>query len=68
MQISCYAWAFMSNHAHFLFRIGTAPLSRLMRRLLSSYVIGFNIRHRRLADRVAQVLEMEPDEVFSKGR
>ena len=44
---SCYAWAFLSNHAHFLFRTGTEPLSRLMRRLLTGYVIGFNHRHRR---------------------
>ncbi|MBU4480656.1 transposase [Patescibacteria group bacterium] len=44
---SCYAWAFLSNHAHFLFRTGTAPLSRLMGRLLTGYVIGFNHRHRR---------------------
>jgi len=47
MQITCYAWAFMSNHAHFLFRTGTEPLSRLMRRLLTGYVIGFNHRHGR---------------------
>ena len=46
-QTSCYAWAFLSNHAHFLFRTGTAPLSKLMRRLLTGYVIGFNHRHRR---------------------
>jgi putative transposase len=46
-QTSCYAWAFMSNHAHFLFRTGTTPLSRLMRRLLTGYVIGFNLRHKR---------------------
>jgi len=46
-QTSCYAWAFLSNHAHFLFRTGTAPLSTLMRRLLTGYVIGFNRRHRR---------------------
>ena len=47
MQVKCYAWAFMSNHAHFLFRTGTEPLSRLMRRLLTGYVIGFNHRHGR---------------------
>jgi putative transposase len=47
MQTACYAWAFMSNHAHFLFRTGTVPLSRLMRRLLTGYVVGFNHRHRR---------------------
>ena len=46
-QTSCYAWAFMSNHAHFLFRTGTEPLSSLMRRLLTGYVIGFNHRHAR---------------------
>ena len=46
-QTNCYAWAFMSNHAHFLFRTGTEPLSRLMRRLLTGYVIGFNRRHGR---------------------
>ena len=46
-QTSCYAWAFLSNHAHFLFRTGTSPLSTLMRRLLTGYVIGFNHRHRR---------------------
>jgi putative transposase len=44
----CYAWAFMSNHAHFLFRTGTVPLSKLMRRLLTGYVVGFNRRHRRI--------------------
>ncbi len=47
MQVSCYAWAFMSNHAHFLFRTGQKPLSTLMRRLLTGYVISFNKRHRR---------------------
>jgi REP-associated tyrosine transposase len=47
MQTSCYAWAFLANHAHFLFRTGMQPLSRLMRRLLTGYVIGFNRRHGR---------------------
>ncbi|MBN2059547.1 MAG: transposase [Deltaproteobacteria bacterium] len=47
MQIKCYAWVFMSNHAHFLFRTGIEPLSRLMSRLLTGYVIGFNHRHGR---------------------
>ncbi len=46
-QTICYAWAFMPNHAHFLFRTGKKPLSRLMRRLLTGYVIGFNHRHDR---------------------
>jgi hypothetical protein len=46
-QTKCYTWALMSNHAHFLFRTGTVPLSRLMRRLLTGYVVGFNYRHSR---------------------
>ncbi|MDY6987852.1 MAG: transposase [Thermodesulfobacteriota bacterium] len=46
-NMSCYAWALMSNHAHFLFRTGDVPLSTLMRRLLTGYVVRFNRRHRR---------------------
>ena len=33
---ACYAWAFLSNHAHFLFRSGDSGLSTFMRRLLTS--------------------------------
>lgn len=44
---ACYAWAFLSNHAHFLFRSGTAGLPTLMRRLLTGYAVTFNRRHRR---------------------
>lgn len=47
MGINCYAWAFIPNHAHFLFRTGQEPLSKFMRRLLTGYVIGFNRRHKR---------------------
>ena len=46
-QTSCYAWVLMSNHAHFLFKTGTAPIARVMRRLLTGYVVSFNHRHRR---------------------
>ena len=44
---SCYAWAFLSNHAHFLFRSGDQGLSTLMRRLLTGYAVRFNRRHKR---------------------
>ena len=44
---SCYAWAFLSNHAHFLFRSGDKGLSTLMQRLLTGYAIRFNRMHRR---------------------
>jgi len=46
MQINCYAWAFMPNHA-------------LKRQ-------GYDLD--RIAKRVSGVLEIKPDEVFSKGR
>ena len=46
-QTSCYAWAFLPNHAHFLFRTGMIPIATLMRRLLTGYAIHFNRRHRR---------------------
>jgi len=45
-RITCYAWSLMSNHAHILFRTGDTPLSFLMRRLLTGYVVGFNRRHK----------------------
>ena len=44
---SCFAWAFMPNHAHFLFRTGSAPIATLMRRLLTGYAVYFNHRHKR---------------------
>lgn len=44
---SCYAWALLPNHAHFLFQTGDVGLSTLMRRLLTGYVVSFNRRHRR---------------------
>lgn len=44
---ACYAWAFLPNHAHFLFRSGDSSLSTLMRRLLTGYAVNFNRRHKR---------------------
>ena len=46
-QTSCYAWVFISNHAHFLLKTGTTPIAKVMRRLLTGYVVSFNHRHRR---------------------
>ncbi len=46
-RITCYAWALLPNHAHFLFRTGDISLSTLMRRLLTGYVVTFNKRYRR---------------------
>jgi len=43
----CYAWVFIPNHAHFLFRTGRVPLASLMRRLLTGYAVSFNHRHKR---------------------
>ena len=46
-KTACYAWAFLQNHAHFLFRTGEVSLATLMRRLLTGYVVSFNRRHKR---------------------
>lgn len=46
-QTFCYAWAFMPNHAHFLFRSGPSGIAYLMRKLLTGYAVSFNRRHRR---------------------
>ena len=46
-QTSCYAWALLPNHAHFLLRTGTTGLSVVMKRLLSGYVVTFNRRYSR---------------------
>jgi putative transposase len=46
-ETACYAWVLMPNHAHFLFRSGLDPLAKLMRRLLTGYAVGFNLRHKR---------------------
>jgi putative transposase len=43
----CYAWVFMSNHAHFLVKSGPSGISGLMRRLLTGYAVSYNIRHKR---------------------
>jgi len=48
-SMDVYAWAFLSNHAHFLLLCKTnkRPLSSGMRKLLTGYVVNFNKRHRR---------------------
>ena len=42
-----YAWALMTNHAHFLLRSGEAGLPVFMRKLLTGYSVSFNHRHHR---------------------
>lgn len=44
---SVYAWALMTNHAHFLLRSGPEGISKFMRRFLTGYAISYNQRHRR---------------------
>jgi putative transposase len=42
-----YAWSLMSNHFHLLARTGHQPISKSMRKLLTGYVVNFNLRHKR---------------------
>ena len=44
---SCYAWALLPNHFHLLVRTGDVPVSTVMQRLLTGYVVTYNRRHRR---------------------
>ena len=46
-KTDCFAWALMPNHAHLLLRTGLIPISRVMSRLLTSYAVSFNKKHRR---------------------
>ena len=46
-KTQCYAWSFLSNHAHFLLRSGPAGIAALMRRLLTGYAVFYNRRHKR---------------------
>ncbi|RJQ63197.1 MAG: transposase, partial [Desulfobacteraceae bacterium] len=43
----CYAWAMIPNHVHLLLKTGYAPISTVMRRLLTGHGAYFNRRHRR---------------------
>jgi len=46
-RTQCYAWSFLSNHAHFLLRSGPSGIAALMRRLLTGYAVSYNRRHKR---------------------
>jgi len=46
-KTSCYAWALIQNHFHLLLRTGDVPISTVMQRLLTGYVVTYNRRHRR---------------------
>lgn len=42
-----YAWSLMPNHFHLLTRTGQQPISKSMRKLLTGYVVNFNLRYKR---------------------
>ena len=42
-----YAWSLLSNHFHLLARTGRQPISKSMRRLLTGYVVNYNLRYKR---------------------
>ena len=46
-QDRIFAWVFMRNHVHILFRSGKMGISAFMRRLLTRYALYFNRRHHR---------------------
>lgn len=44
----CYAFTLMPNHFHLLLRTGSYPIATVMRRLLTSYAVRYNKRHKRV--------------------
>lgn len=46
-NLTVYAWSLLSNHFHLLVRTGRQPLARSMKKLLTGYVVNFNLRHKR---------------------
>ncbi|MDY6972885.1 MAG: transposase [Thermodesulfobacteriota bacterium] len=73
-KTSCYAWAMLSNHAHFLLLTGRTGLSIVMKRLLTGYVVSFNRRHLRhgplltIAERVCEIYKVEKEDIYSRSR
>lgn len=47
-KAQCFAWSLMSNHYHFLIRVGSDPLSCVMSSLLGSYGTYYNRRYSRV--------------------
>jgi len=45
---SCFAWALIPNHFHLLLRTGRAPISTVMKRLLTGHAMYFNRKHNRV--------------------
>jgi REP element-mobilizing transposase RayT len=39
------AWSILNNHAHILLKSGPRGLSQFMRRFLTGYAVGYNLRH-----------------------
>jgi len=46
-NLMVYAWSLLSNHFHLLVRTGCQPISKSMKKLLTGYVVKFNLRHKR---------------------
>lgn len=46
-SMRCYAWSVMDNHFHLLLETGKTGLSEFMRRLLTSYAVYYNTKHKR---------------------
>ncbi len=46
-SMQSYAWCIMGNHFHLLLQTGRTRLSEFMRRLLTSYAVYYNAKHKR---------------------
>ena len=46
-ETKCFAWALIPNHFHLVLKTGVAPISTVMKRLLTGYAMHYNRRHKR---------------------
>ena len=46
-ETQCFAWALIPNHFHLLLKTGIAPISTVMKRLLTGYAMHCNRRRKR---------------------
>ena len=46
-RTQCFAWVLMTNHVHLLLKTGTAPIYKVMQRILTGYAVWFNKKYKR---------------------
>jgi hypothetical protein len=76
-KTSCFAWALIPSHAHFIFRAGNVPIAALMRRLLfgidEKFERYYDVKRSgydldKTAKRAASLCAVELEDIFSRRK